>query len=41
MQDKENQFIYNFDQADEAIRDVLLKREIRLWSQNGKLYFNK
>ena len=30
MQDKENRFIFNFDQIDEVIRDVLLKREIRL-----------
>ena len=30
MQDKENRFIFNFDQIDEVISDVLLKREIRL-----------
>ena len=30
MQDKENRFIFNFDQIDEVIRDVLFKRERRL-----------
>lgn len=30
MQDKENLFIYNYDETDEVIRDVLLKQEIRL-----------
>ena len=30
MQDKENLFIYNYDEIDEVIRDVLLKQEIRL-----------
>lgn len=30
MQDKENLFIYNYDETDEVIKDVLLKQEIRL-----------
>ena len=30
MQDKENLFIYNYDETDEVIRDVLLNQEIRL-----------
>ena len=30
MQDKGNLFIYNYDETDEVIRDVLLKQEIRL-----------
>ena len=34
MQDKENLFIYNYDETDEVIRDVLLKQEIRLTRLN-------
>ena len=47
MQDKENLFIYNYDETDEVIRDVFAEARNKtykaqaLWSQNGKLYFNK